>query len=66
MVSDDDVLFLVSLPEPITSNPVNAVSVLSLLGLASMILSFRASSSGSANAIGVIKACNLLIVSLLL
>ena len=66
MVSDDDVLFLISLPEPVISSPVNAVRVLSLLGLESMILSFRASSSGSANAKGVINACSLLIVSLLL
>jgi hypothetical protein len=66
MVSDVDVLFLVAVDESVISNPVDAVIVLNLLGLESMILSFRESASGSANARGVIMACNLLIVSLLL
>nr|AKH48258.1 hypothetical protein [uncultured marine virus] len=66
MVSDVDVLFLVAVDDSVISNPVDDVNVLNLLGLESMILSFRESASGSANARGVMMACNLLIVSLLL
>ena len=66
MVSDDEVLVLVAVDDAVISNPVDDVNVLNLIGLESITLSFRESASGSANARGVIKACNLLIVSLLL
>ena len=57
---------LVAVDDVVISNPADDVSVLNLLGLENMILSFRESASGSANARGVMMACNLLIVSLLL
>ena len=66
MVSDDEVLVLVAADDAVISNPVDDVNVLNLIGLESITLSFSESASGSANARGVIKACNLLIVSLLL
>ena len=63
MVIDDPNLSRVAVLELVMSNPVSEVSVLLRIGFDNITRSFRESASGSANAKGVINACNLLMVS---